>query len=123
MDYYYAPTSAPFSIVLFVVICDIALKFTLTSLLVSLENGTVFFTFQESRKSDLGSRFIKVIIYYSSLPHTPHAWPPLPAGAGVLYIMVHGADNITTTSEQSPSPYCLIFNNRKKVNFTPFLYW
>ncbi|MPD00979.1 hypothetical protein E2C01_096489 [Portunus trituberculatus] len=30
--------------------------------------------------------------------------------------MVHGADNITTpTSENLPSPYCLIFNNRKKV--------
>ncbi|XP_050719248.1 uncharacterized protein LOC126999964 isoform X5 [Eriocheir sinensis] len=42
-------------------------------------------------------------------------------GAGVLYIMVHGADNITTTSEQSPSPYCLIFNNRKKVKTTHYV--
>ncbi|XP_069167255.1 uncharacterized protein [Procambarus clarkii] len=53
---------------------------------------------------------------------------PLPAplmdnqeGAGVLYIMVHGADNITTTTDYPPSPYCLIFSNRRKVKTTHYV--
>ncbi|XP_069942855.1 uncharacterized protein [Cherax quadricarinatus] len=42
-------------------------------------------------------------------------------GAGVLYIVVHGADNITTTTEYPPSPYCLIFSNRRKVKTTHYV--
>ncbi|XP_047478110.1 uncharacterized protein LOC125031428 isoform X1 [Penaeus chinensis] len=41
-------------------------------------------------------------------------------GAGVLYILVHGADNITT-SDYLPSCYCLIFSNRKKVKTTHYV--
>ncbi|XP_071551358.1 uncharacterized protein [Panulirus ornatus] len=42
-------------------------------------------------------------------------------GAGVLYILVHGADNITTASDYQPSPYCLIFSNRRKVKTTHYV--
>ncbi|KAK7065907.1 hypothetical protein SK128_016336, partial [Halocaridina rubra] len=40
--------------------------------------------------------------------------------AGVLYIVIHGADNIGA-SEYPPSPYCLVFNNRRKIKTTHYV--
>ncbi|XP_064085021.1 uncharacterized protein LOC135200357 isoform X2 [Macrobrachium nipponense] len=50
--------------------------------------------------------------------------PPSPTDtkecAGVLYIVIHGADNIGA-SECAPSPYCLVFNNRRKIKTTHYV--
>lgn len=50
--------------------------------------------------------------------------PPTPTdtkeAAGVLYIVIHGADNIGT-SDFLPSPYCLVFNNRRKIKTTHYV--
>nr|XP_045621031.1 uncharacterized protein LOC123772105 isoform X3 [Procambarus clarkii] len=63
---------------------------------------------------------------YSTQPCQPRLSPPRtpdgqPRRCWVLYIMVHGADNITTTTDYPPSPYCLIFSNRRKVKTTHYV--
>ncbi|KAK8377710.1 hypothetical protein O3P69_013981 [Scylla paramamosain] len=95
-----------------------------------LENCKVAETVLQKKGKVIGASIPPIHLRLQYTPLTPITLeapmpPPLTdhqEGAGVLYIMVHGADNITTpTSENLPSPYCLIFNNRKKVKMTHYV--
>ncbi|XP_048513229.1 tricalbin-1-like isoform X3 [Athalia rosae] len=94
------------------------------------ENSTVVDSVLQQKKPSRSSANIPNInarLEYSSLPALEPDMPPpelpdeSPHPSGILVVYIHSAEDLTNCDSFQCNPYCMLFQNRKKVKTTHYI--